>query len=177
MTWSSALERHPYGSASIEPDFWETFLAENPQVLHRLLADIYSATYGTEKPPSVHDLWELMSVPQFSTKPFGEAVFEVMGTRSIRWLARQVGMAHEPTRRLLIGARPIVMVNDVPGSMKRLEAFARALSVHPSYFVEWRRLWIMSLIDVAFTSQPSLSIGVFRRYADFDGRPRPEVAG
>jgi hypothetical protein len=163
--WQRLLDRQPHGQESEDPDFWETYLSENPDVLHRLLADIYQATYGSEKPPTLDDLWELLATPRFSTEDFGRAVLDLLGDRSIRWLAQQVGVSHPQLSRYLNGSRPIVSIHDHQGSMRRIESVAKALRVHPSYFVEWRRLWVMSLIDSAFSAQPALSVGVFRRYS------------
>ena len=169
QTWQRLLDAHPLGEQSEEPEFWEGYLGDNPDVLHRLLADIYQATYGSEKPPTLDALWEMMSTPQFSTQPFGEAVLDLLGDRSVRWLAQQLGgVSHTHLARHLNGSRPIVSVHDHRGSMRRIESIARVLRVHPSFFVEYRRLWIMSLIDSAFTAEPTLSVGVFRRFSGFE---------
>lgn len=166
--WQKLLDGHRSGTESTEPEFWEQYLTENPDVLNRLLADVYQATYGSEKPPTLDDLWEMMSVPRFSTLTFGDAVCDLLGDRSIRWLAGEVGIVHSQMSRYLNGSRPIVSLHDVRGSMRRIESVAKALRVHPSYFMEWRRLWVMSLIDSAFTAKPSLSIGMFRRFSGFE---------
>jgi len=166
--WQRLLDGHQHGADSETPEFWEQYLADHPDVLHRLLADIYTATYGSEKPPTLDDLWEMMAVPQFSTETFGPAVLDLLGDRSVRWLASQIGTSHVQLSRYLNGSRPIVSVHDHRGSMKRIESIARVLRVHPSFFVEWRRLWMMSLIDSAFSAQPSLSIGMFRRFSGFE---------
>lgn len=166
-TWQRLLSQHESAEESETPEFWETYLAEHPDVLHRLLADIYHATHGSEKPPTLDDLWELMSAPRFSTLPFGEAVLDQLGDRSVRWLASQVGVALSHMQRHINGTRPIVSVHDHRGSMRRIEAVARALRVHPSYFGEWRRLWVMTLIDSAFAAQPGLSVGLFQRFSGF----------
>ena len=167
--WKKFLAQHPLGPDSDSEDFWADYLGHNPDVLHRLLADVYQATYGAEHPPSLDDLWDLMSSPQFSNEPFGVAVKQVLGRRSVNWLAQQTRIGQPVLHRLVHGERPIVKIAEDPKvSMARIETVARALRVHPSYFAEWRRLWIMSLLDSAFTSQPSLSIGVFRRYAGFE---------
>lgn len=170
MSWQKVLDSHPAGTGSDRPDFWEDFLAKNPDVLHRLLRDVYTATYGTERPPTLDDLWEVMAAPKFATEDFGPAVLDLLEQRghSIRWLAGQVGVVHPQLWRMINGQRPIINIHDTKGSMSRLEAVAAALKVHPSYFVEWRRLWIISLIDAAFATQPSLSVGVFRRFAGFE---------
>lgn len=166
--WQKLLASNPVAQRSDDPDFWETYLAEHPDVLHRLLADVYQATYGSAKPPTLDDLWAIMATPRFTTEEFGNAVIDLLADRSVRWLASQVGIAHQQLSRYLSGQRPIVSIHDTRGSMRRIESVAKALKVHPSYFVEWRRLWIMSLLDSAFTAQPGLSVGIFRRYSGFE---------
>lgn len=166
--WKEFMADHPMAQHSESEEFWAKYLNDRPDVLHRLLADVYQATYGVDHPPTLEELWDLIGHPRFSSLPFGDAVREQLGTRSIGWLAHQSGMAQPVLSRLISGQRPVVKINDPRGSMYRLEQIARALRVHPSYFTEWRRLWIMSLLDSAFTAQPSLSAGVYRRYSGFE---------
>lgn len=161
---------HVLAQHSDSEEFWAKYLNEHPDVLHRLLADVYQATYGVDQPPTLDDLWDLIGHPRFSSQPFGDAVRSVLGDRSVQWLAHQVGMAQPTLHRFVAGTRPIVTINDPRGSMQRIEQVARGLRVHPSYFAEWRRLWIMSLLDSAFVAQPALSAGVFRRYSGFEKR-------
>lgn len=172
--WQRVLEDHPHGAHSSDPAFWEQYLDEHPDVLHRLLADVYQATYGVEKPPTLDELWDLVATPEFSVKPFGEAVVDALGGRSVRSLALQVGIHQTLLTRYMTGERDIVAtrgVDPVGESMRRLEVVAKALRVHPAYFSEWRRLWLMSLLDAAFTRQPSLSVGVWKRFSGFGSKP------
>lgn len=165
--WQRVLEDHPHGGHSSDPSFWEEYLGEHPDVLHRLLADVYQATYGVDRPPTLDELWDLVSTPEFSTKPFGEALMEALGGRSVRSLSVQIGIHPSALHRFITGEREIVSVRDPIGSMRQLEVIARALRVHPAYFSEWRRLWVMSLLDAAFIRQPALSIGVWKRFSNF----------
>lgn len=170
------MAEHPLAEPSATEDFWVQYLDDNPDVLHRLLADIYEATYGAEAPPTLDDLWKLMSAqPRYASTPFGEALIDALGGRSLRWLATQTGVSQPVLSRLINGDRPVVNIKDIRGSTYRLERIAAALRVHPSYFAEWRRMWIMTLLDSAFTAQPTLSIGVYRRYSAFDKRERASV--
>jgi hypothetical protein len=114
--------------------------------------------------------------PSFTNEPFGEAVYALLGKRSVRWLASQLHMAHVPLLRILKGERALVNIHDPKRSMLRIEAVARVLKVHPSYFAEWRRLWIMTLLDAAFAERPNLSIGVYRKFADHT-RPQRTLTG
>lgn len=171
-SWQNALRSHPLAGRAEEVEFWDELLVQRPEILHRLLADIYRATYGVERPPSLEALWSLFETPEFTSEPFGEAVRDLLIRRgkSMRWLALQAGVAHPVLSRFIKGQRPIVNVHDAVGSMRRIESVAKPLRVHPSYFSEWRRLWIMTLLDSAFASHPDMSAEVFRRFSGFASR-------
>lgn len=163
--WDQVLRDHALVQKTGEADFWKAYLAEHPDVLHQLLGDLYQATRGEETtPPTLDDLWELVA-PRFTNEPFGPAVMGLLNGRSVRWLAKQIHIHNVPLSRVLNGERDVVSVRDPKGSMARIEVIARALRVHPSYFAEWRRLWVMTLIDQAFEAHPHLSVGVYRKFA------------
>lgn len=163
--WERIVREHDLGAKATDEVFWREHLRDNPEVLHRLLHDLYVSTRpDRSKPPTLDDLWDLMA-PKFSTEPFGEAVHAALNGRSVRWLAREIYINLSSLQRLLSGEREIVSLRDPKGSMARIEAVARALKVHPSYFAEWRRLWVLLLISEAFEVQPNLSIGVYQRFA------------
>lgn len=163
--WDAVLREHAAFPKTSDPAWWRVFLGDNPDVLHRLLGDLYQASSdAATRPPTLEDLWNLVG-PRFTNEPFGAAVRELLGKRSIRWLAGEVHIHQSPLTRLITGERDVVSVRDPQGSMARIEAIARALSVHPSYFAEWRRLWVMTLIDTAFERHPNLSVGVYRKFA------------
>lgn len=172
--WRAVLASHPLAERSRDAQFWDEYLEQNPDVLHRLLADVYRATYGAEKPPSLEDLWAILDAPEFTGETFGPAVRELASRRgkSLRWVALQAHVDQKHLLRYLSGERPIVNAHDIEGSMERIESVSRALRVHPSYFMEWRRLWVMRLVDSAFTAHPDLSVEVFRRFSGFEPRSR-----
>lgn len=172
-TWRAVLSAHPLAERSKDAQFWDQFLEANPDVLHRLLADIYRATYGADKPPSLEDLWAILEAPEFTGDPFGPAVRELATRRgkSLRWLALQARVDQKHLLRYLSGESRILSAYDIEGSMERIESIARPLRVHPSYFMEWRRLWVMRLMDSAFTAHPDLSVEVFRRFSGFERSP------
>ena len=130
--WQAFMAQHPLAEPSATEEFWVTYLDENPDVLHRLLADIYEATYGADAPPTLDDLWKLMSdQPRYASAPFGEAVIDALGGRSINWLAGQAGVSQSVLSRMVNGLKPVVNIKDIRGSMYRLERIAAVLRVHP----------------------------------------------
>ena len=171
MTWETVAREHELMPKTGDQDWWRQFLAQRPDVMYRLLADLYQASATARgkdptKVPTVDELRELVT-QQYSNDPFPEALQTLLAGRSVRWLAAQMKIHHSLLTRMIRGERDIVAVTDPEGSMLRLEEIARILRVHPSYFVEWRRLWIMSLLDGAFAAQPNLSIGVWKKFSPF----------
>lgn len=168
--WKRVLERHPEGDQSEDPGFWEGVLRDRPDVLHRLLADVHRSTYGASRPPTLEDLWQAVASPSFSNAPFGQAFTEALGDRTASSVAARAGMHRKTLMRFVSEERPVVSPQDPVGSMRRIEVISRALGVHPSYFSEWRRLWVMSLIDMAFSDRPELSVSVYRRFSAVSSR-------
>lgn len=166
--WKRVLEQRTEDTAS--DAFWEDLLRRRPDVLHRLLADVHRSAYGTARPPTLEDLWDLVGEPSFSHASFSVAFAAALGDRPMSAIAAAAGMHKETLRRFVAQERPIVSTQDPKGSMHRLEVVARALAVHPSYFSEWRRLWIMALIDGAFSDRPELSVSVYRRFSAVSGQ-------
>lgn len=168
-SWETVAREHPLMPKTTDPDFWRAHLAQNPEVMYRLLADLHNAAsqFRGENPDRVPTVEELLNLvtPQYSNDPFPVALKTALGNRSARWLAKRLNMHFSYVYRLLNGEREIVDVNDPAHSMARIEAIARELRVHPSYFAEWRRLWIMSLLDSMFEVKPNLSIGVWRKFS------------
>lgn len=176
MSWETVAREHELMPKTIDHDWWQRFLTERPDVMYRLLSDLYqaSATVRGKDPsklPTVDELRSLVT-QQYSNEPFGQALSDLLGDRSVRWLAHQMKIHHSQITRIIRGERDIVTLRDPAGSMYQIEAIARVLKVHPSYFVEWRRLWIMSLLDDAFTAQPHLSIGVWKKFSPYSGQQR-----
>ena len=163
--WQGYLEQRAPAGATETSDFWAALFRDQPNVLHSLLEDVYRATYGADHPPSLGDLWALFEQDRFSDAPFPQALEEALAGRSHRWLAQQAGIPRATLGDYVRGRLNVVDVASPKRSMERLESFATALRVHPSYFSEWRQLWIMHLIEAAFAGRPQLSTAVYRRFA------------
>jgi hypothetical protein len=157
-----------------DADGWVPFFDGRPDALHTLIGDIYRIVKAHEpavrktgrRPRSINgnmqELWEMIS-PRFSQEPFAEAVKELMGTTSLRAFAAKIPMAHYSLTRLMTGERAIVKVNDPKGSMALLESIAKAGKVHPSYFCEWRELYVWSVLQEVLTAKPNLSISLVKQ--------------
>lgn len=165
MSWEDVAREHELVPRTGDQDWWQEFLSHRPDVMHRLLGDLYQAAHPhRDRLPTVEELRDLVT-PRYSNDPFPAALKELLGDRSVRWLAQQMKVHHSMITRYLRGEREIVSLHDPAGSMYRIEQVARGLRVNPSYFAEYRRLWIMTLLDSAFAAQPNLSIGVWKKFS------------
>lgn len=166
MSWETVAREHELMEKTTNVDWWRAFFGERTDVMYRLLGDLYQASTSVrglspEKLPTVDELRGLVT-QDYSNEPFGEALMTLLGDRSVRWLAARMKIHHSQLTRLIRGDRGIETLRD---PMWQMEEVARALRVHPSYFLEWRRMWIVSLLDAAFTAQPNLSIGVYKKFS------------
>lgn len=171
MEWETAARGHADIEAATTPTFWRDTLEREPEVLHRLLGDLWNAAQAAKGAPSgrvslptIDDVFQLV-LPEYSNEPFPEALKAKLGKRSLRWLAQQTHVHHSHIHRWVTGQRPVVNLHDPLASMQQLEGIAKALNVHPAYFAEWRRLWILLLLDDAFSFHPNLSIGVWKKFS------------
>jgi hypothetical protein len=158
---------------------WVDLFDERPDVMHSILGDIYAITKANQavtrkpgrRPRHVNgNLDELyaMITPTYATVPFGEAVAELIGTQSIRQFSAKIPMHYWSLIRLMRGERQIVNPYDIEASMKTLEMIAKAGKVQPSYFVEYRTLYIMAVFRDVFAAKPNVSIGLMKRLRDLE---------
>lgn len=177
VSWAESVSTDAL-TRSRDKRFWEDVFIRQPDVMYAMLGDLYTITKAHERPDvrggrrarvagDLDELWEMLT-PQFSTKEFGPALRDVMGNTSLRQFASAIPMHHRSLARLMDGERNIVNKHDPEGSMRTLERIAQVARVHPSYFNEWRRLWIFSTLDDVFAAHPNTSIGLIKKYAGMD---------
>lgn len=171
--WAHAATQFPVTAHTQDAGFWASFFEERPGVLHQLLGDLYLITKAHQRADrrggrrsrtingNMEELWGMLT-PRFATEPFGPATRELMGATSLRQFAKKVPMHHHALARLISGERPVVRPKDPEGTMRILEAVAKAGGVHPSYFLEWREVFVYNALQQAFETSPNLSITVTR---------------
>lgn len=157
-----------------EDDGWVEYYDRRPDMLKLLLGDIYRITKSNElevkktgrRPRAINgNLDELydMLVPKFAMVPFEKSMPELMGTMSLRAFASKIPMHHVQLSRLISGERQILKPHDPRGSMALLEVIAKAGKVSPAYFMEWRQLYVWSVLDEVLGANPNYSIGMVRQ--------------
>lgn len=171
--WDRAKSLYPSTTKLTESD-WLDFFTDNPDIVHKILGDIYvitKADAATQKKSgrrprhingNLDELWKMIT-PRYATEPFGPAVQELIGTQSIRQFSGKIPMHYWSLIRLMRGERQIVNPYDIESSMKTLELVAKAGKVHPTYFSEYRQLYIFSMFRDLFAQNPNFTIGVVQR--------------
>lgn len=107
---------------------------------------------GVPSGGSMEDIYRVL-YPQFSVKPFGEALKDVQGGRSLRWISRKAGMNQGLLTRLMRGERRI--------NEYQMECIAEALRISPAYFREYREYRVVEALRDLL--DPTASITAYKR--------------
>lgn len=165
--WDNARDQFP--SVKQDEDAWVEFFSRRPDVMLQILGDIYRETKAEElreagraptgrRPKSINgNLDELhrMITPQYSVEPFGEAVKELIGARSLRAFAAKVPMNHHTLTRMMRGELRL--------ESWRLEQIAAAGRVNPHFFREYREMQLLDAIGKYLSARPTASIALTKR--------------
>lgn len=152
-------ERFP----SVDKLNWEAALDHDIDLFGRIVRDILKleqAVPGRPGPrPSLdinaairrlHQLWG----DDFTIRPFPEAFRILAGDRSLRHVASVTKLNKDCVHRLLNGEL------DPDGYHMRM--VANAFDKHPSYFLEWRMLYITQAVMSRLAWSPERTIDLFR---------------
>lgn len=165
--WENATAQFPSVKQGV--DEWVAFFDRRPDVMLQILGDIYRETKAEELRESGHaptgrrpkaingnldDLYRMIT-PQYSVEPFGVAMKELIGARSLRAFAAKVPMNHHTLTRLMRG--------DLKLEMWRMELIAAAAKVNPHFFREYREAQLLDAISRYLTARPNVSIQLTKR--------------
>jgi DNA-binding Xre family transcriptional regulator len=166
--WAAARVLAPpedYGSKE-----WVEHYSQHPDILTKMLGDLYRVykseeekRNGTANPAggrrkahingNLDELWSIIT-PKFATVPLEQAVKEARGAISERALAAKVGIERRTLARMLKGEARV--------ERSDLERLAKALHVHPAYFMEWRLMVVQDLVAQVFAATPNASVTMLR---------------
>lgn len=164
VAWEARAERIRNRFDSVDQLDWNVALERDIDLFGRVLRDILKleqAVPGRPGPrPSLDTNSAIRRMMQllghdFSIQRFPEALRILADDRSVRALAHKVQLDRNTVYRLLQG--------QIEPDGFHMRMCADAFSKHPSYFVEWRILYITAAITRRLEWSPEASIGVFRR--------------
>lgn len=110
---------------------------------------------------SAVSLQEVMSVvlpAEFTNDPLPVALSRLIGHRSQRQFARRIPVTQSHLSRILSGERK--------PNLEQLERIAMAANVQPWFFVEWRAMYVATLLGEVLAESPNLSIAALRALRD-----------
>lgn len=163
VSWETRARRIHQRFPSVDDFNWAVALDRDINLFARIVRDILKleqAVPGRPGPrPSLdknaairrlHQLWG----DDFTILAFPEALRILTDNRSIRYVAGVTGLQKDHVHRLLRG--------DVQPDGYALRQCAKAFGKHPSYFLEWRILYITQALTARLEWSPETSIDLFQ---------------
>lgn len=161
---AGAAERFP--STRMGTEEWVTAFDDNPDIMFRILGDIYDVVKAEEEREagvramgrrpgrsnvSLIDFQTTVFRGGYSMDPFSDALSKLIDGRwSLRGFAMRIPVSPGWLSKLMNGlAEP---------DLTTLERIADAAKVHPSYFVEWRAMYISQLVEHQLRARPNMSV-------------------
>ena len=171
--WDNAKKWFPERSVQD----WMGLFERAPHIMHSILGDIYrevkaqqekdAGRVRTGRRPNVinGNLAELHQIitPQFSTKPFPQALTDLRGKTSLRAFAARMGTRHGTLRRYITGVSKL--------DRYILEQAAAAGRVSPAYFAEYREAEIVEAFTAFLHAKPNMNIKIFKEIQRHKGQP------
>lgn len=164
VSWEERAQAIRKRFPSVDGLDWEKALERDIDLFGRVLRDVLKleqAVPGRPGPRPSLDIYAATRRMQqllgkdFTLHPFAEALNTLAGQRSNRHLASKTGLNRNTIQRLRAGTL-------VPDGYE-IRACATAFGKHPSYFLEWRILYITKAITARLEWSPEASVGLFQR--------------
>lgn len=164
VPWEERAEKIKERFPSVDQLDWEKALEQDMDLFARILRDILKMEQAVPGRPGPRPSLDVATATRrmeqlygrdFTIRPFPEALRILAGDRSVRHLARKVKLDRNYVYRLLTGA--------VEPDGYAMRMCAEAFGKHPSYFLEWRILYIIQAIVRRLEWSPESTISTFRR--------------
>lgn len=153
-----------------EPEWMDFFDGrEGRRAMGRILYDIYDQIKEDEEreagrrrvgrrpgrePVPLDEVFKTIFLAPPSLEVFHVALRELMGTMSMRALAKRIGMSS--------GNFSYYTNGKLKPDLYLMEKIALVLKVHPSYFIEWRAQYVAEMIRRVYMTDPKLSITAYK---------------
>lgn len=142
---------------SVENIDWVKVFTEDPAIMGRIVNDILRLENAQSRPgkrpalerEKAEKRLRQMRGDDYTTKPFPEAFKILKGDRSLRHVARNTGIDKMVVRALLRGEREPTVDDMV--------AIAEGFNKHPSYFVEYRMMFVLSFLGEIMLEYPEFT--------------------
>lgn len=148
---------------NVENFDWNAALNEDIDLFGRIIRDILKleqAVPGRPGPRPSLDVsaatWRLQQLfgNDYTIQPFNEALKALMGERSLRHVASMTGLNKDSIHRLL--------KQEIEPDGYTLTVCAKAFDKHPSFFLEWRILYITQAVTRRLEWSPETTIDIYK---------------
>ena len=163
-----------YRSTGMNEAGWLAFF-DTPAGQHamgRIIGDIYDVVKAEQekdaglqrmgrrprRQDSLADVYETVFPQPYTMDPFRESMVKLLGNRSQRAFAPRVPVHQTTLSRLMSGA--------LHPDRTMLERIAEAARVHPSYFVEWRAMYVAQMVEMVLTQRPNMGVTAYKHVRD-----------
>lgn len=152
---------------SVEKLAWKKAFSSDIDLFARLVRDILKLDQtqpGRPGPRPALDLDQGISRlrqymgEDYAVVSFPEAFKDLAAGRSIRSLARKCDLSKNHVHRLMTG--------EMAPDAYAMTQVAKAFGKHPSFFSEWRSMWIANAIVNRLDAQPESSMVLYRKLKD-----------
>lgn len=146
--WQATLDRIEREVPGTKEVDWASLFKADPKILGDLVNDVIKINISEKGRPgkrsaqSAEDIEEdlkKLTGEDYAVRPFPEALKAAMGGRSIRHVASQAHLDKMTVHRLLQG-------RGAPATAEQIEWLAKAVKKDPSYFMEYRVLYVCSVV-------------------------------
>lgn len=175
--------RRDFPSTQMGEPEWLAFF-DTPEGSHaagRILGDIFDAVKAEEekaagthrmgrrpaRTASLQDVYDTVFPAPYSMDPFPEAMIKLLNGRSHRQFAPKVPVHQTTMSRLMAGS--------LTPDLRMLERIALAAKVHPSFFVEYRAMFVGQLLTRIFISRPNMGVAAYREVKGGNNRMRAQA--
>ncbi len=149
---------------SVENLNWDRALERDMDLFGRIMRDILKLEQAAPGRPGPRPSLDMAAAKRrmnqllgndYTLLPFKEAFRVLAGTRSTRHLASMTGLNRNTVQRLLKG--------DIEPDGFEMAVIAETFGKHPSYFAEWRILYIANAIVTRLEWSPDTAVDIYRK--------------
>lgn len=143
---------------------WMSAFTEEPQAMYSILADIIKVAHAKpgrvgQRPMPREEEVDLDALihGQVSNEPLHEILPRMIKT-SERQFASDVRMSRTQTQRMLAG--------EYEPDLSQIRRIASALSIPPTYFLEYRMAMVISALHNLMNENPNIATALYRKYLE-----------
>lgn len=164
VSWEVRAKKIKEDFPSVGTLDWDRALARDLDLFGRVMRDILKLEQASPGRPGPRPSLDMAAATRrlnqllgndFTMLPFKEAFRVLAGDRSTRHVASMTGLNRNTVQRLLKG--------DIEPDGFELAVVAETFGKHPSYFAEWRILFITKAIVSRLEWSPDTAIDIYRK--------------